>query len=406
MSKLKPYLFWIVCGVIILIELVLLLFISPSGKDGQSTPTAVKGVLDDKSRDLEKLYQKAKNGSPSGREFDAENPKDIEDLAGKDPLWLSTPAWKPVLEPHLSNYSSQLGKIHDYLLSRSQSLHKPIASDKSTKFDWYIQYEAATAELLQKLYDNQCLLLAKGTPGAAGPMTQAPANPGPLGAGGPGFAPGGPGPGGAPPFAPPVAAPAGDVGDAGASDSTPDFKKSSGVRAIAGFLTTTQYPDSERFAELSIQFRVMEQVADALISAKATNLPSPIAPLKTPFESHAQLVSTSWKDATDEAITLNLTLQGPLSAVLAAEAALEENKEDQAPIKVVTGAALDRKVFAPGDRRDITSEPVILRLTFAVLDFTKAPVPQTETTRTPPPPPAPKAPKPPHGPTTPEAGGE
>jgi hypothetical protein len=375
MSKLKPYLFWIVCGVIILVELGVLLGISPTGKDGQRTPEAVKTDLDAKNKDLEALYLKAKAGSPAGREFDAEKDSDIKDLTSN---WLATAAWKPVLETHLADYTSQLVKIRDYLVGRSQQLHKPI-STSTVKFDWYSEYETETAALLQKLYDNQCLLLKPtATPGVG------------VGAG-----------------APPGARPPADAGAAGGSGGTteggdavepaPDFKKAAAARTTAGFLTTTQYPDAERHPELTTQFRVMELVASALVDAKATNEVSPVAPNKTTFEAHAQLAGTAWKDANDEAITVQLTLQGPISAVLAAEAALEENKDDALPIKVVTGVVLSRKTFASGERRDITSEPVILKITLSVLDFSRLanePIEMPKAEAAPKAPSAPKAAKP------------
>jgi hypothetical protein len=358
-NKLKPYLFWIVCGVIVLVELVLLVFIVPTGK-GDRDPGAVKQDLDAKSKDLEALYQKAKAGAPS-RTFDTEVDKDIEDLTSK---WLATPAWNTVLEPHLAEYSSQIGKIRDYLVARSQQIHKPISSEHG-KFEWYSQYETATAELLQKLYVNQCLLLPKAASTAA--------TPGPQQGNGP--------------------VPQGSVpGDSPEADAAPDFKKATGVRTVAGFLTTTQYPDSDRFEELTTQFRVMELVASALIDSKGTNEPSPVVPMFTPSEAHAQLQATSWKDATEEAVTVQLTLQGPLSAVLAAEAALEENRDDTLPVKLVSGVSLVRKNFLSGDRKDISSEPVVLRVTLAVLDFTKMKEPEVviEKPKAPPPPPRPK----------------
>jgi hypothetical protein len=367
-SKLKPYLFWIVCGVITLVELVLLLFIGPHGK-GDAEPSAVKSDLDAKNKDLEALYQKAKKGAPT-KTYDTENDDDIKDLTTN---WLPTPAWKGALDPHLVEYTSQTGKIRDYLVSRSQQLHKPISSEHG-KFEWYSQYETATAELLQKLYVNQCLLLPKVANTTAG-------------------APNGAQPAGG-------NAPAAEA--AADTDAAPDFKKAVSARTVGGFLTTTQYPDSDRFEELTTQFRVMELVASALIEAKGTNEQSPISVLK-PDEAHAQLSATAWKDANEEAVTVQLTLTGPLSSVLAAEAALEENREDTLPVKLVTGVSLARKQFLSGDRKDISSEPVVLRVTLAVLDFSKMKEPEPEKPKAPPPPPKPKAAKPA---ATTNAGGE
>lgn len=317
MNKVKPYLFWIICGVILLVELVVVVAITPTGK-GDKAPEVVKKDLDEDNKKLTILFDRASQGSPSG-EFDAENKEHIAQLTTK---WLPAPSWKRVLEEHVQKYRVQTGTIRAYLAHRSEFLHRSISSERDPHA-WYTQYETVTADLLQKLYADQCLLIPVAAAAAA--------------------------------TAEPVDA--------------PDFTKKRELRALAGFVTTTSYPEQGEWPKLTMRFHVMEMIADALHRSKSTNELSTAVPSKTPFEAHAQLVAITWKEDSEDIIGYQLSLQGPISAVLAAEAALEENIDDGKPISIVTGATLGRKTFAAGERRDITSEPVVLKLTAGVLDY-------------------------------------
>ena len=69
MNQIKPYLFWIICGVLLLVLLVLGLFVlSPSDQsiDGTARDAyQVKDVLDADSKRLQALSVRAKRGDPS-----------------------------------------------------------------------------------------------------------------------------------------------------------------------------------------------------------------------------------------------------------------------------------------------------------------------------------------------------
>ena len=320
MNKVKPYLFWIICGIILLVEIVVVLVISPTGK-GDKSAEDVKKELDADNKKLTLLFDRASQGSPSG-EFDAENKDHIAQLTTK---WLPAPSWKSVLEQHVQKYRVQTGTIQGYLSHRSEFLHRTISSERDPHA-WYTQYQTVTADLLQKLYDDQCLVMPVITGAGAAAATA-------------------------------------EQGDA------PDFAKKRELRQIAGFVTTTNYPEPGEWPKLTVRFHVMEMIADALHRSKSTNEVSTAVPLKTPFEAHAQLVGITWKEDSEDIVGYQLTLQGPISSILSAEAALEENIDDGKPISVVSGATLGRKTFAAGERRDITSEPVVLKLTAGVLDY-------------------------------------
>jgi len=357
MSKIRPYLFWVVCGIVLLIELGFLLFVSPSSKNG--SPSEVKQHLDEQNKILDKLHVQAMAGSPGMRAFNPLNAADISDLETK---WLATKNWKGVLSDLLTQYQAQEDDILAYLGQRSQVLHKNISS-LSDPFGWYDAYQQATAELLKQLYEQKCIVVPNPTaqPGAmgmppAGMMPSGMANQlagqAAAGAPAPGAAPGGTA-----------------VADSGSSE--PKFGTDQGLRGVLGFLTTTSYPEADQHDLLTTKFRVMEMIGNVLLNTKATNDTSPILKSRPPTEAHAKLQSTSWKDTSDDVLALQITLQGPLSAVLAVEAVLEENKggEDE-PLRVVLGATLTRKDFIAGERLGKNAEPVILTLDLAVLDFT------------------------------------
>lgn len=358
MNKIKPYLFWIVCGIIILVELVLLLAISPASSDGTRSPAEVAQGLNNDKKVLDGLFAKAKAGSPAGETFDPEKPESIGRLYDK---WLPTDAWKPVLARQLEQYAQQQTGIHEFLVKRSQALHAPISSETG-KADWYWDYETKTAELLQRLYDHHCLVMPAAAPA---PATA-------------------PGPGGA----------TAEATGTPAEPAAPDFKKNAAVRGIAGFLTTITPPESDSFPEHTIRFRIMELVAKALIDSKATNEKTPIAPGKDQFETRVMLDKGTQFEIGEEASKVTLQLQGPVSSLLAALAALEENRDETQPIKVVTGVSLYRFPYTEGQRRDIPAENAMLKLTLVVLDFSKMPAPKPLAPVAPPAPPAVKKPAP------------
>jgi len=357
MSKIRPYLFWVICGILFLIELGFLFFVSPSSKNG--SPSEVKLALDEQNKILDKLHVQAMAGSPGARPFNPLNATDISDLETK---WLANRNWKGVFSDLLTQYQAQMDDILSYLGQRSQVLHKNI-STQSDPFQWYDAYQQATADLLKQLYEQKCIVVPN-TASQPGAMGMPPGMAGQIAAQAAGAGAGA----GAP--AVPGAAPAGaTTPDSGPTE--PKFGTDQSLRGVLSFLTTTSYPEADQHDLLTTKFRVMEMIGNVLLNTKATNDTSPILKSRPPIEAHAKLQSTSWKDTSDDVLSLQITLQGPLSAVLAVEAALEENKggEDE-PLRVVLGATLTRKEFVAGERLGKSSEPVILSIDLAVLDFT------------------------------------
>jgi len=336
-KQIKPYLFWYITGVIVLVELGFLIFWGQYDEHGQ-TPEAVKNALDIEFKNLEDLHNRAKAGDPQGR-FDPEVPLDIQNLTKK---YLITERWKPVLVPIVQKYNQQLDTIRSDLVTRSADLHKAITegNDLST---WYTAYEGKTKEILLGLRNAGALALPEDAP------------------------------------------------------ATIDLEGDEHVRSMAGLFTKgNALPLLTDHPLLTTRFRIVEKLSEVIIATKGKNLSNPVMEKKVPAapeQSGAAVVSLQWRqrDASRDdangvvAFNLILTLQGSGAALDATEAAIERITS---PVMVVLGANLSERLgWKPGERKSKEIDPMTCVMTIQVIDFTNAVRP------TPPAPPAPAAPK-------------
>lgn len=360
MNQIKPYLFWIAIGAVLLLELGYWILSAPAidllGNKAEAQKAKIR--LDTEFNHLKELDRRAKNGSPMGV-FDAEKEADIRKLTND---YLITPAWIEVLDPHVKRYDEQLTDIKKHLAARSKRLNEPIASS-SDKFGWYTAYQNLTEEQLKQLAAAKALALPIN-----GVKTAAMAAP-PMGV------PGMPGPAGG--TKPASSMPAGE----------PDFATDASLRSLAGFFTKgAENPDPTEHPALTRQFRTMERIIAVVLATSAGNAANPLAgETAAPEPGHAALAGVTWDtSATGAAIggdtgayatgwRLTLNLQGSLTGVLAAIAALEHAGGD-APIFIVTGSEISRKpTYAVGERKDVGAELITARLGLLALDFSDAP---------------------------------
>lgn len=371
MNQLKPFMFWIVLGVILFCEIVWWVLSIPDIDmvGNKASAQMMQGTLKEEFKHLTELDRRAKNNSPLGV-FDAEKADDIRRLTDD---YLVTPAWKEVLDPHVLGYDKQLKAIKERLAARSKHLHDPIAAS-TDKFGWYTAYQNASEEQLKKLHAVGALALkpTAGSTSKAAPSAQ-------LG--------GGAGPGTGAPGAVQPATNTSINTNRGSDDSVlHDFANDSAVRAQGGFFTKgADLPDAGEYPVLTRQFRTMERLISIITETSGTNTVNPIAGvLEAPNAGHAAIVSVTW-DNSEAAIggetgsyaegwRLTLVLQGSTSAVLATTAAIEHPHGDSVPLMVVTGGELTRKTqFVPGERKDVGSELINARVDILVLDFSNAP---------------------------------
>ncbi len=360
MNQIKPYLFWIAVGAVLLLEIGYWVLSMPAVDvlGNKAEAQKAKTSLDTEYNHLKELDRRAKNGSPMGV-FDAEKASDIAKLTND---YLITPAWTDVLEPHVKRYDEQLTEIKKHLAARSKRLNEPIASS-SDKFGWYTVYQNLTEEQLKQLAAAKALAMpttGTGKNSAAAPM-------GALGI------PGAAGMGAAKPVS---SMPAGE----------PDFATDATLRSLAGFFTKgAENPDPAEHPALTRQFRTMERVIAVILATSVSNTANPLAGETTaPEQTRAALAGVTWDTAQGGAAIggdagsyasgwrLTVNLQGPLTAILATIAELEHAGGD-APVFVVTGSEISRKAaYALGERKDVGAEQVTARLGLLVLDFSDA----------------------------------
>lgn len=391
MSKIKPYLFWVVIGAVVLVEVVVFVLALPDvdviGDLNGARET--KSTLDKDYKQLEDLAVRAKEGIPPGQ-FDAEQPAEIDNLVKK---YLITPAWKPVLERQVEDYRKTSGAIQSYLAQRSKPLLRHVA-DTEDKLEWYTAYQKETVELLRTLHAERRLQLPEQ------PATEG------------------------------VAA-------------EPDFSDDARVREVIGLYTKPgDFPDTKEHPQITGRLRAVEQITAALRRAKTQVVANPVATVGGEGMRPARITALRWEgmeaakaaaaalaaraaaaaaaaapaggpgmmipgmafpgmeapmgpaagqaqpakpvsDRGDVEMPGQLSglatgwravidLVGPLPAVMAAEAALEHG-DPQGPVLVVTAFEIKRKEsFRQAERKDVAAEDVRAQVAVLVLDFTKA----------------------------------
>ena len=403
MSKLKPYLFWIIAGGVILIELVVMVLMMPDVDVVGDKKAAMdaKASLDKEYKHLKELDARAQRGVPADK-YDAEKPEDIKKLTDD---FLVTPAWKPVLEAQVGQYDKMLSAIKTYLGNRSKSLRAPLA-ESTDKQVWYVTYEAVTAELLRQVHSEGRVVLA---PSATLNQRAASVN---------------------------------EREKTAEASKEIDYASDAKAREVLGIFTKgADFPDTKDHPLLTGRLRAIELVLAALGGAKVGSVANPVvtseaqpstlaqiislkfgadgaagnrassgpAPMMppgmsppnmmppgmmppgaqpagsmpsgaTPAAPSASIVATDdgsieltgeiASHATGRLITL--TLQGPLAALMGAQAALEHGNPE-GPVIIVTSFSLQRKAtFAIGERKGVAAEPMTARIGILILDFTRA----------------------------------
>ena len=324
------HLFWIICGVVLVSIIAAWLLVVPTEKARDS-----KNKLDQQSKDLKELEKRADRGDPPGL-FDAENPADTQRLAND---YLITESWKRVLQPHVEKYEKQLADIKAQLLGRGVWLHKPVTSTKNV-LEWYSDYIKVSEALIVRLREATCMKRAAET----------------------------------------------DV--ISASNESPAT-----VRASVGLFTKSgAFPDPKEHAQLTARLRAMELVADRLIAARVAIADSPVVGPTGPSEDRARasavIAAVEWVGGGEgeaglrqlstaissqvlvRGIGLRLTLDGPLSALLATTAVLERNDAADRPLIAITSSSLSRRESAAaGERYDVADDNVHLVLSLEIIEF-------------------------------------
>jgi hypothetical protein len=366
MNQLKPYLLWIVAGVLFLVLVILMAVFTPTVELEGAPKDAyeIKAILDQDAKKLKALAKRARTGDPVGV-FDPQSETDIHKLTND---YLLTKEWLDVINPHVAKYGQQLGQIREDLLARSKVLNEPVAPTDD-RLQWYTIYQKLTGELVAKLRDGSCLVMpmdARSTFHQPSPAAM------PVGAPpGMGVPPGG-----------------GTPAAGSATGESLDPETSAKLRSLVGLFTREgDYPDTDQHPLLTTRFRIAERIASAILASEAETLPNPLVPSSGGVRAPAAISSWEWKQDSEpldppvgdyaKPWRLTLTLEGSESALTAALARIESLDR---PILVVLGSTLSRieRTTAgarrlQGPRGEAIVAPATLELQVLVLDFSQMP---------------------------------
>jgi hypothetical protein len=179
MDKIKPYMFWIICGFLLLIELVLCLVVSPEGiidkkalGDATLSPKLKAGVPvssvelaaehEYQFKALEAYAKRAKQPLEGKLTLakDEINPESEKSRKEVMELYLPNKDWANQIESKTKSYRESLRKIDEALAEASvkkdmqefvEKMNNDKANPTTDPLKWYTNYNAKSTELLRSL---------------------------------------------------------------------------------------------------------------------------------------------------------------------------------------------------------------------------------------------------------------
>lgn len=336
MDKIKPYLFWIICGVVLLVEVVLIVVMQPVNDEGKDVYKATAALNTTVSDFDSKYINRTVASAPSSFAIDK-----VEFFNEIKSAYLVSESWLPGLQQVDRDLKTHKQTVEDDLKKRSALLHVPI--ERTTLLaTWYTSYVARTTALLKELR-------AKG-------QLQSPSND---------------------PFA------------RAQTDEAVDeiLQTNNAVRKIGGFYTKgAQFPTVEEHPIITTRFHIANAIVQAALKSEGSLLNNRLmafdaANFVIPPEGFVRpkLVEISWGSSAAKwdaensipvkggrAITCTIVAQGSASALLAFTSHLDESQE---PIFIIHGSEWSQ----PRTRqRDVVKEmdsDIIMTLNVAILDY-------------------------------------
>lgn len=324
MNNLRAYLWWIILGSVLLIELGTATWIWLDEE-----PETSKAKIDRQFSVLENLNGRAK-AEVHGL-YDPENRKDIDSLTQE---YLLNAKWKKALEPALNDYNKQIKDIYKELAARSELLHKPVFDSEDT-FRWDVAYEEQSVAVLRRLIAAKGIVIPSGTKVELLQSNRA------------------------------------------IRDMIGLYTKEGTTTATTMHsLYSTRLRIIESLADIVEKTRV-DVRANPVVATTPLSIP-PSEAVGAAIEavewseensgSTKKLTGTLAESAT--AIPVRVTFQGSTSALMAVQARVEALGK---PVVCVVGTELkNRGDWKPLERKDKPYEPMVLKLDVLVLDFTKA----------------------------------
>lgn len=331
MKQVRFFLFWIIVGVLLLIELgVATMMWMDEG------PEESKRALDRQFKVLVDLERRAREEVRGV--YDPENPADIKRLTDD---YLINEKWKSTLQPTLDAYNKQITDIRKELAARSTVLHKAVAPSDDL-FRWDEAYKEASSAVLKRLLD------AKGV------------------------------------VVPPGSRPDQLTTNRPLRDMAGLYTKDEAATDRARHaVLTARLRIIEAIAKMVEEAQVEVKANPVIATTKLSDLPTD--PVGAAFAGIDWMEDSSGQEKTFSgetaefatAIPLRITLQGTTAALVAVQARIEAMGTPV--VSVVGGELRNRGDWKPLDRKDKPYEPVLLRLELVVLDCTKADKPAEPT---------------------------
>lgn len=363
MNQIKPYLFWIIAGVLLLVLLIGAVVTAPTGMIAgkELNSVEIKAQLDSKVKGFANLVKRARKGDPvGGPPWDPIIDAEIQRLTND---YLLTPRWADAIKPNVEEYRKQLAAIQTDLVQRSKNLHEPISENRDL-LAWFTAYQTQTAQFVAQLRDANCLVVPEDTRTVRAAGLRPPG----------GRATGG-------------GAPTND-------DNPLDPATGATIRGVLGLFTRTgPLPPAEEHALLTTRFRIIQALGRVVLASVAETRPNPVVDPDQIVRQPAAIAGVEWARDTEPLLgvtasyatylRLSVTLHGTESSLLATLAGLESIER---PIAIVAGSTLIRQDRLPAGRRrtsDSEGDPAaalaVLTVDLVVLDYSKMPDPTAET---------------------------
>ncbi len=332
MDKIKPYLFWIICGAILLVELILIAVLEPVNADNKNVYKAALELNKTVKSFKTKFHERTDAELPNS--FAIDEVKYFQELQTN---FLVSPSWMPGLQQVERDLQTHKSNVEVDLKKRSAVLHNPI-KQTTLRADWYNSYEMMSAELLSKLRAANQLSLT------GDPFSRA--------------------------------------------DSEDEvLRTNAGLRNAAGFYTKgVEFPTNEEWPIITTRFRISEKIVEACLAAEGSLLDNQkmsfgdVNFVVPPEEAaRPQLAEVSWGTSGAKwdsensipikggrAITCKVKFSGSATALLAVTAELEKS---QSPIFIVHGSQWSQPKANRREAEKEVDSPIEMTLHLGILDY-------------------------------------
>lgn len=333
MNKVKPYLFWVICGAILVLELVYFGFIlKPSPPDASTAPSGLRPPQDaeaaqreakNRLRDLDALKERAENTLNSPPQEVVMDPAEAEGLK----KYIVSQSWEGLLRRQEQDRQERVADISRELSSRSAPIHQPV-SGQTDPVAWYADYQTASAALIRFLVDEGVII------------------------------------------------PPGNM--ASEANTTSEYRTNRQLRGMIGLVTAdgneAQFEDPGRREQVSREFRMIDILTRRLAAVRVTPDPHPLAAsfeeVRSPVDERVTIrsltIARTAQQGNPTSYQVRLELTASPAALLAASRQIDSTVE---PITVRLGSRWTRRDFGLREKHNVADVPMDYSVDLLILDF-------------------------------------